>query len=117
MAAEQPLLLVTEVEPQEINSFEIGSSVRLHLSIVDAEKRLPVDPDVLQLIVAPPYQSPTTYTYGIGTEIVKSSTGAYYADTSFTVSGKWNLQYIAILSSVSVGSNTSLFYVVNSRYW
>ena len=117
MAAETPLILVVEIEPANTVYFAVGASVRLHLNIVDADQGLQTNPDVLTLTVSPQFGSPTTYTYGVGTEIVLNSLGNFQADIPVALAVKYRLQFQASLNSINCGTNTTEVYGVNSGWW
>lgn len=110
MAAESPLILVAEIEPTETVYFSVGSSVRVHLAVSDADTKLPVTPDSLQFIFTAPFQSPVTYTLGVQTEIVQDSLGLFHSDVPIALAGKNTFQYLAQLNSIPCGSNTVEIY-------
>lgn len=110
MSAEEPLLLVVEIEPTETAFFSVGQSVRVHLNIVDADEKQQTDPDVLTFTVTAPFTAPVTYTYGVGSKIVQNEQGNYQADVELIASGKWMFQYVGTLNSISCGSNTTVIY-------
>lgn len=114
MAAEQPLLLVAELQPPETAYFPVGGSVRVHLYVVDAEQRLQQDPDRLTFTLTAPHITPVVYVYGTDPQIVRVAQGEYYTDFSHTSPGKWKQQYIAILDSINCGSNTTQTIAVSS---
>jgi len=112
--------MVTELEPAETTYLEVGQSYRLHLQIVDADSKQPVDPDATypQLIVTPPYTAPITYELGgVGSPIVRNSQGNYQADIPITLAGKNRAQYVAAINGVSVGSNTTQVEGVSPTWW
>lgn len=117
MAAEAPLLIVVEFEPAETSFLAVGATLRLHAALMDADTKQPVDPDTLTLSVKPPFTTPTVYTYGSGSFIVKNEVGNYQADPALSVAGQWRFQYLATLNSISVASNTVVMQAVSSGWW
>lgn len=119
MATEAPVLLIVEIEPAETASLAVGASYRSHLQILDADSRQPVDPDTNypQLIVTPPFQSSTTYSYGTGSVIIKNSTGNYQADIPMALAGTNRSRWTVEMGSVATGSNTTEVQGVLPDYW
>lgn len=112
MAAEASLILVTEIEPTETAFFEINSSVRYHLSVINADTKALTDADTLTLTITPPYAASTTPT---PTHV---QLGVYYYDVILTAPGKWRLgPYQAVLGGVNVGSSTKSIIVVQPAWW
>lgn len=110
MAAESPLILVAEIEPTETAYFSVGSSVRVHLSVVDADTKQPTNPDVLELVFTAPFTASVTYTLGVQSEIVQDALGLFHADIPIALPGQNTMQYLAQLNSISCGSNTTEVY-------
>lgn len=70
-----------------------GDTVRLSMFVVNpTDGTTLVDPTALVVKVKNPAAVTTTYTYGVGTNIVRTTTGTYYIDISVTTSGAWYVQ-------------------------
>ena len=78
----------------QVNQYLLGNTTQINVSITNALTNALVDPSSLTLIVDAP-TGITTYTYGIGATIVKSSVGQYYANIVLNVSGTWLFRWAA----------------------
>jgi hypothetical protein len=56
-----------------------------------------VDPTALTFTITPPTGSPTTYTYGVDSQLVRTSVGQFYVEWLFNQSGKWTWVWNATL--------------------
>lgn len=119
MATEAPVLLIVEIEPSETASLAVGASYRSHLKILDADSRVPVDPDTNfpTLTVTPPFVAATVYQFGVGATIVKDAVGLYHADVPITLAGRNRHQWLVTMGGVSTGSNTTVLQGVLAGYW
>lgn len=70
------------------NSYDLGDLVRVTTTFTTAAG-VAVDPTAVLLAVKNPAGKTTTYTFGVGTEIVKSATGIYYMDVNANAAGWW----------------------------
>lgn len=70
------------------NDWIIGQTARLSVAITDAANAA-ADPGTLRLKAKTPAGVTTTYTYGVGGEIVKDAVGAYHADIALAAAGRW----------------------------
>lgn len=52
-----------------------------------------VDPSALTLTIRTPAGVSTIYTYGVGSEITRDSTGVYHRDVTFTEAGAWTYEW------------------------
>lgn len=52
-----------------------------------------VDPDALTLTIRTPAGVSTTYTYGVGGQVVRDSEGVYHSDVTFTEAGAWTYEW------------------------
>lgn len=79
-----------------MNYYTAGSLVTVSAVFVDEAANAPIDPTVVTLEVGIYGVTPTTYTYGVGSVIVKNSVGNYHAEidtTGFTPAGIWYYQW------------------------
>jgi hypothetical protein len=70
-----------------MNKYDIGDKVRLTLDVQEIGAY--VDPSTVVLKVKKPDTTVTTYTYGVGADVVKSATGRYFVLVSITAAGAW----------------------------
>jgi hypothetical protein len=70
-------------------SFKQGSLVRLAGPFLDSSQN-PVDPTTVYITIARPDGQRNTYQYGVGSLIVKDSTGNYHIDVDASIPGKWS---------------------------
>lgn len=71
-----------------MNFYPVGDIVRITGEFADREGT-PVDPEALILRVRPPDGATFVLTYGVDPELVRLSTGVYYADVEATTPGAW----------------------------
>ena len=72
-----------------MNTYTIGQKIRITGTFTDIDGAA-IDPDaVLFELSAPPNLPVTTYTYGVGAELVKDSVGVYYIDVDLPTYGEW----------------------------
>lgn len=77
-----------------MNKYDIGDMIRLRGSFVNSAG-VAVDPSSVTLQYRRWFDDTASYTslvYGVGS-IVRASTGEYYHDASFTVSGEWRYRW------------------------
>lgn len=91
--------------------YDIGDIVRVSASFFNISDAL-VDPTSASMIFQKPSGSDTTYVYGTDAELVKSTTGVYYADVTITEAGRWWVRW----SSCGTGQATEeTYFDVRSR--
>ncbi|KIO49601.1 hypothetical protein [Nitrosospira sp. NpAV] len=83
-------------------SYLIGSVVRVSVSITDCATNILADPGGLILKVKPPAEAPTTFTYGVDSEVIKDADGVYHADITLDKSGEWRWRWEASTPNVGV---------------
>jgi len=74
------------------NTYDLGKKVRVYTGtngFTVASSGAALDPDVVKLSILEPDETLTTYTYGVGSVIVKEATGKYYADIDVDQAGTW----------------------------
>lgn len=69
-----------------VPSFDVGDSIRCQGLFRNLSGDL-VDPTGVVFKLRTPAGTTTTYTYGTDVQLVKSTTGTYYADVTITESG------------------------------
>lgn len=94
----------------------LGQPQRLSVTIEDTTPGSPTygtlqDPGGLSLIVQPPGQGITTYTYA-ASQISRSATGSYYFDITPSVAGEWSYRWVA--TNPFAGATDQLFFTVDS---
>jgi|SRR6185369_11068467 len=68
---------------------EVGSTVRVYLSIVDPGG-VAADPDTLEVLVKDPDGAVTTYVYGASPDTVfRTAVGEFYLDVEATEADEW----------------------------
>jgi hypothetical protein len=95
------------------NLYDIGDLVRLTGNFKDVNNVL-TDPSIITLEVIDPALKQTNYVYGIGNQIVKSSTGIYYTQTSPDQSGKWQYRWLG--TGAVTTAEAGFFYVRASAF-
>ena len=71
------------------NIYDLGDSIRVSATFTDADTQDAVDPDVVNLSIRTPDGTLTTYTYGVGGNVVKADVGQYYSIVDVNQSGSW----------------------------
>ena len=71
------------------NIYDLGDSIRVSATFTDADTLDAVDPDVVNLSIRTPDGTLTTYTYGVGGNVVKADVGQYYSIVDVNQSGSW----------------------------
>jgi len=70
--------------------YDIGDSLRLQASFYNAAATPALtDPTGVTVRIRTGAGTTTAYTYGVGTDVVKSAVGVYYIDITVTCSGTW----------------------------
>ncbi len=87
-----------------------GSSKKCSVAITDVATGSAVDPTALTVSVRAPDDTVTTYTYGVGVDVVKVTTGSYYivvtvprSNTSSAV-GKWYVEWVGTGANADAGN-------------
>jgi len=88
--------------------------VRLTLVCADSAGTA-IDPTTLTLTVKPGDGTATTYTYGVGSTIVKDSTGNYHADYTVPTGTGGTVYYKFVATGSYVGMAQSAFGVRNDE--
>lgn len=78
-----------------MNTYSLGDQVRTSVAFTQVSDSAAIDPDVVKMSFITPSGTVTTYVYGTDDEIVKSSTGNYYADISLTEKGTWYYRWFS----------------------
>lgn len=94
----------------------LGQPQQLAVTIEDTTPGSPTygtkqDPGGLSLILQPPGEVSTTYTYAAG-QIVRAAQGSYYYDFTPEVAGEWTYRWIA--TPPFAGATLQLFLTVSS---
>ncbi len=71
------------------NIHDLGDVVRVSATFTDADTDSVIDPDVVKLSVRTPAGIVTTYTYGVGGNVVKEAVGQYYSVINANQAGFW----------------------------
>jgi len=94
-----------------MNTYDIGDVARVEVTGINVGG-VPTDPTTLTLSVQPPSGTPTSYTYGVGTTIVKDAIGEYHALLTPSVAGRWTYNWRGTGAAAFAESGT--FYI---RAW
>lgn len=78
-----------------MNTYNLGDKIRTSVVFTQVSDETAIDPSVVKLSFITPAGVTTTYVYGTDDEIVKSSTGNYYADISLTEKGTWYYRWFS----------------------
>lgn len=80
----------------DMNTYDVGDQIRLSAVFANSAGTA-VDPSALTLVVFPAEGTAVTYTYGVGTVIVRDSLGNYHADITVTArsGGTWYYKFTA----------------------
>jgi hypothetical protein len=84
-----------------IDVYDKGDLVRVSAAFTNAAGTA-TDPTGVTLKVINPAGTQTTYTYGVGSDVVKSGTGGYYADITADTAGDWHYQWAGSGAVVAV---------------
>jgi hypothetical protein len=73
------------------NTYYVGGSLRPTFTFAKliSGSWVATDPTTIKLKFKTPAGVVTTYTYGVDAQVVRSGTGVYYFDLSFTTHGEW----------------------------
>jgi len=91
-----------------INVYDIGDTSRVTGLFYDAADAL-ADPGTLTFTFKDPSGNTTAYTYGVHSELVKSTTGTFYVDVVFDEAGMWFYRWGA--TGARVGAQEGQFAV------
>ena len=70
--------------------YEVGNLIRVSAEFTDPNNDdAETDPTSVYLTVKSPSGTVVEYTYGVGSDITKASTGNYYADVDADEPGRW----------------------------
>jgi hypothetical protein len=75
------------------NIYDLGKTVRVRATFKNGDTGDPIDPDVVNVTLKSPAGALTTYTHGVGSNVVKESVGNYYAMVSASLSGFWKYRW------------------------
>lgn len=95
-----------------MNTYDIGDDVRL--SVAFRVSNVLTDPTTVICKVKDPNNIVTTYTYGVGSDIVHSSTGNYYVDHPVTIRGTHFVRWEG--TGTANGAEESTFFVRESNF-
>lgn len=94
----------------------VGDRRRIFITGITNEAGAVVDPPTLKLDVRDPAGVLVTYTYGVGTVIVRDALGAYHAYIPLPLKGRWKYDWEALDAlSVSLYTQGGAFYVYPLR--
>ena len=79
--------------------FDIGDQVRCTTSFTNLAG-VATDPTTVKFKVKSP-SAETEYVYGVDAEVVRTATGVFYVDVTFTASGSWSVRWVASGNLVS----------------
>ena len=86
------------------NTYDVGDKARCTCTYTDNAGTVH-DPAVVSLAYKDPSGNTTTLIYGTDAELVKSSTGVYYADIDVDEAGTWRVRCYATGSGQSAGES------------
>lgn len=75
-----------------INAFDVGTLVRV-AALFQTAAGVATDPGGVVFKVKKPSGTVLTYTYGVGAEVVKDSTGNYHVDVLVDLAGRWRYRF------------------------
>jgi hypothetical protein len=84
------------------NVYDYGDLVRITGTFTDASSVVQ-DPSSVFFQYKTPAGSTTAYTYGTGTQIVRSGAGTYYYDLNCSTVGWWSYRWYATGTGQSAG--------------
>lgn len=91
-----------------------GQPIRLTSSYVDAATGNPVDPSTVEFELISPSGSKKTFTYLVGSDILKLSVGHYYIDVTPDHGGHWFYRWVSTGSGA--GATEGKFNVQASKF-
>ena len=90
----------------ETNDYDVSDVAKLTAAFTEVESEAPVDPTTLVLKIVDPAGTVTTWTYGIGIEIVRVSQGVYFFLLLLTVSGTYYYRWEGTGAAQAAGQNS-----------
>lgn len=94
-------------------TYTVGDKIRV--TVVFAVSGVSTDPTTVTIRYKTPQDIITSWVYLTDIQVVKSSTGTYYADISVTEGGLWKFRWEG--TGTAHGANQSTFTVVASNIY
>ena len=96
------------------NTYPLGSAVLCEFEFRDPDTGALVDPSNVFAAIKDPNGTTTTYQYGVGSDLQKTSTGLYWISVTASMSGTW--YYRGYSSGTYRGASEESFEVEASEF-